>query len=72
MISVQIWDRARGELGDLEEQFSRGEFAPLREWLHEQIYRHGSRYAPSELLRRVTGSGIDPEPYLKYLHAKFA
>jgi len=72
VISVQIWDRARAELGDLEEQFSRGEFAPLREWLHEQIYRHGSRYAPSELLRRVTGSGIDPEPYLKYLHAKFA
>ena len=72
VISVQIWDLAHAELGDLEEQFSRGEFAPLRGWLHEQIYRHGSRYAPSELLRRLTGSGIDPEPYLKYLRAKFA
>jgi len=27
---------------------------------------------PPELLQRVTGSGIDPEPYLEYLHAKFA
>jgi carboxypeptidase Taq len=44
----------------------------LREWLSEQIYRHGSRYPAQELLRRVTGSGIDPEPYLKYLNAKFA
>jgi carboxypeptidase Taq len=72
VISVQIWDRACAELGDLEEQFAHGEFAPLREWLSEQIYHHGSRYAPAELLRRVTGSGIDLEPYLKYLHAKFA
>jgi carboxypeptidase Taq len=72
VISVQIWDVARAALGELEEQFSRGEFGPLREWLSEQIYRHGSRYPPAELLRRVTGSGIDPEPYLKYLHAKFA
>ena len=72
VISVQIWERARAELGELEDQFARGEFGPLREWLSERIYRHGSRYPPPELLRRVTGSGIDPEPYLKYLHAKFA
>jgi carboxypeptidase Taq len=70
--SVQIWERARAELGDLEEQFSRGEFAPLREWLREHIYRHGSRYPPGDLLRRVTGSDLDPEPYLEYLRAKFA
>ena len=72
VVSVQIWDCARAQLGELEEQFARGEFGPLREWLSEQIYRHGSRYPPPELLQRVTGSEIDPEPYLKYLHAKFA
>ena len=72
VISVQIWERARADLGDLEEQFARGEFAPLREWLREQIYRHGSTYPPRELLQRVTGSDLDPEPYLQYLHAKFA
>jgi carboxypeptidase Taq len=72
VISVQIWEVARTALGELEEQFSRGEFGSLRDWLSEQIYRHGGRYPPPELLRRVTGSGIDPEPYLKYLHAKFA
>jgi carboxypeptidase Taq len=71
VISVQIWDRARADLGDVEEQFARGEFAPLREWLREQVYRHGGMYPPRELLQRVTGSDLDPEPYLAYLHAKF-
>jgi carboxypeptidase Taq len=72
VISVQIWRQAVSELGDLEGQFARGEFTVLREWLREQIYRHGSRYSPPELLRRVTGSEIDPDPYLEYLRAKFA
>ncbi len=72
VISVQIWERARAELGDLEEQFARGEFSQLREWLREQIYKHGSIYPPRELLQRVTGSALDPEPYLEYLRTKFA
>jgi carboxypeptidase Taq len=72
VISVQIWERARADLGDVEEQFARGEFAPLREWLREHIYRHGSVYPPRELLRRVTGAELDPEPYLEYLRTKFA
>ncbi len=72
VISVQIWEVAREELGDPEEQFARGEFAPLREWLRERIYRYGSIYPPRELLQRVTASQLDPEPYLHYLQTKFA
>ena len=69
---MQIWERAIGDLGDLDDSFSRGEFSQLREWLREHVYRHGGKYPPRELLHRVTGSGIDPEPYLRYLDAKFA
>lgn len=72
IVSVQIWEVAQRELGDVDEQFARGEFSHLRAWLREHIYRHGSIYPPRELLLRVTGSELDPEPYLKYLSAKFA
>jgi carboxypeptidase Taq len=72
VISVQIWERAQADLGDLEADFERGEFSRLREWLREHVYRHGSRYPPRQLLRRVTGSDLDPGPYLAYLRAKFA
>jgi carboxypeptidase Taq len=70
--SVQIWERAESDLGDLEAQFGRGEFQQLREWLREHVYRHGGKYPPRELLQRVTGSDLDPEPYLRYLQTKFA
>ena len=72
VISVQIWEVVERELGDLEEQLARGEFSQLREWLSEHVYRHGSIYPPRELLRRITGSDLDPEPYLQYLQTKFA
>ena len=35
VMSVQIWEKADEELGGLDEQIERGEFAPLREWLGE-------------------------------------
>jgi carboxypeptidase Taq len=72
VMSVQFWRRAVDELGDVEEQFARGEFIPLREWLRDNIYRHGRKYEPRELLQRVTGSTLDPAPYLDYLRTKFA
>jgi carboxypeptidase Taq len=72
VVSVQIWEVVQRELPELEEQFARGEFGPLREWLREHVYRYGSIYPPRELLERVTGSQLDPEPYLRYLQTKFA
>ena len=70
VISVQLWERAEADLGDLDEQFERGEFAPLREWLREHVHRHGRAFTPQELLQRVVGSGLDAAPYLGYLERK--
>jgi carboxypeptidase Taq len=72
VLSVQIWRRAEEELGDLDAQFARGEFEPLRRWLGEHVYRFGRTYPPRELVERVTGSALDPAPYLEYLQTKFS
>jgi carboxypeptidase Taq len=70
VISVQLWERAETDLGGLAEQFERGEFAPLREWLREHVHRFGRVLEPKELLERTVGGGMDPEPYLGYLGRK--
>jgi len=70
VVSVQLWERAQSDLGDLDEQFERGEFTPLREWLRDHVHRHGRALMPQELLQRVTGGGIDALPYLRYLERK--
>jgi carboxypeptidase Taq len=71
VMSVQIWERAADEIGNLEEQIERGEFAALREWLGEHVHKLGRKFSPQETLRRATGSTIDAKPYLAYLESKY-
>jgi carboxypeptidase Taq len=71
VMSVQIWERMREDVGDLDELMERGEFAPLREWLGTRIHSQGRKYPPQELLEKAIGSRIDAKPYLAYLKRKF-
>jgi carboxypeptidase Taq len=70
VISVQLWERATSELGDLDADFERGEFGPLREWLGEHVHRWGRTFEPADLLERIVGGPLDAEPYLAYLRDK--
>jgi carboxypeptidase Taq len=72
VISVQLWERIREDVTDLEDQIERGEFATLREWLGEHVHRHGRKFGPRGTLQRAVGASIDPEPYLRYLREKHA
>ncbi|MGI8624392.1 MAG: carboxypeptidase M32 [Solirubrobacteraceae bacterium] len=72
LMAAQLWSQAREELGELDAQIERGDFAPLREWLREHVHRHGRKYTQRELLRRATGQELGVEPFLAYLEAKLA
>ena len=47
-------------------------YAPLREWMTEQVHRHGRRYGRNELLVRATGRPLDPAPYIAHLTEKYS
>ena len=67
VLSVQIWDKARAAIPDVDAQIERGEFGELHDWLRENIYALGRKFTPAETIERVVGGPIDPEPYLRYL-----
>ncbi len=71
LISAQLWERVLADMPDLYGEFERGEFGALREWLRENLHRHGRKFTPAETLERAAGvSKIDPEPYVRYLRHK--
>ena len=70
VLSVQIWEKAREALPDVEEQIGRGEFSALHGWLRDNIYAHGSKFTVDETIERVAGGPIDAQPYLRYLREK--
>ena len=69
--SVQIWEAARRDLAELEEQVGSGDFAPLREWLGEHVHALGRKFSPQETLRRATSSSLSAQPYLDYLRKTY-
>jgi carboxypeptidase Taq len=72
IVSAQIWEKALESMPDLERQFERGEFMSLREWLRDRLHRHGRKFTPKEMLKKVTGTDrVEVGPYVRYLRAKF-
>ncbi len=71
LISVQLWEKINQDIPDLTEQIRQGKFDALLNWLREKIHRHGRKFEPQELVQKVTGSKIDPAPYIRYLNTKY-
>lgn len=71
LYAAQFFATANEALGDASVQIARGEFAPLLEWLRENIHRHGQRYSAVDLVERATSQPPSHEPFIANLKAKF-
>ena len=71
VISCQLWEKATAEVPDLQDQIEQGEFEALAGWLRENLWQHGRKFRPREMIERITGGGLDPDPYLRYLRGKY-
>jgi len=71
LIAAQLWETFQAIEPARDDRMRQGDFSALRSWLRSQIHQYGRMYQPQELVKRVTGSSIDPEPYLRYLESKY-
>lgn len=69
IIAAQLWRKIEATM-PIDEQMRSGDFAPLREWLRTNIHQYGRKYTPAELLERITGEVLDPDPLIDYLTNK--
>src|SRR5262249_41380348 len=70
LMAVQLWEKLRADVFDIEDAFVVGNFSLLREWLCATVYASGRAYLPRELLQRATGQDLSIEPFMAYLTAK--
>lgn len=71
LYSVQFFEQAKLEIPHLEEEIAAGQLMSLRRWLEQKIHRWGRMFTPAHLAERVTGSTINPEPFLQYVEKKY-
>ncbi|MDY3552904.1 carboxypeptidase M32 [Gemmata sp. JC717] len=72
LYAAQLMNAVRREFGPgLDDDFRRGDFSRLKNWLNQHVYAHGQRFRAGELCRRATGAPLSPKPFLSYLNEKF-
>jgi carboxypeptidase Taq len=71
ILSAQFYAAAVAAHPEITQEIREGRFHTLRGWLTENVYRHGRRYPPNELVERATGGPMRIGPYLDYLRKKY-
>lgn len=71
LYGAQFYDAMKKSIPDMMEQVEKGEFGTIKEWLKENIHRHGGVYKPSELIKMATGEELSARYFLEYLNRKY-
>ena len=69
--AAQLFEAAERQLGGLEDDFRAGRFERLLGWLRENVHRPGRRLPAAEIVRRATGSPLDPAPLVAALRRHY-
>ena len=71
LYAAQFYGKAREEMPDMDDRFSRGDFSGLLAWLRENIHHQGQRYTAKQLCEQVTGKPLSHQPLIDYLYEKY-
>lgn len=71
ILSAQFHAAALAKHPEIPSEIAAGKFATLHGWLTDNIYRHGRKFDPADLVVRATGQAMTTKPYLDYLSAKY-
>jgi carboxypeptidase Taq len=71
VLSAQFYAAALRAHPQIPREIGEGRFDTLRGWLVENVYRHGRKFLPNEIVRRATGEAMTIGPYMAYLERKY-
>ena len=71
LYAAAFFARAASDLGDLSEEFRRGETGRLLEWLRTNIHKHASTAPGKEIGERVLGTALTVDPFIEHLRTKY-
>jgi carboxypeptidase Taq len=71
LYAAQFFKTAKQQMPKLESQIRKGNLAPLKQWLNQQIHRVGRMESSDQIVKRVTGEALSSTPFIDYLWEKF-
>ena len=71
MVAAQLWAHMLKLRPELEEDFARGDFSWLLDWLRQNIHSQGRRLDTLALVKQATGEPLSPKHLLAYLKNRY-
>jgi carboxypeptidase Taq len=71
MIAAQLAAALRAQWSDLDARLSRGELAPIAEWLKAQVHERASLHDTDDLVRLASGAALSADALLAHLEARY-
>lgn len=71
LYAASLWQAMNRDIRGLDETISKGDLAPVKNWLREKVHREGFRVDAEPLVTRVTGQGLSDDAFISYLKVKY-
>ncbi|MEW6422163.1 MAG: carboxypeptidase M32 [Deinococcota bacterium] len=71
LLSVQLLEAAKRD-STVAQGIERAEYGPLLAWLVENVHQYGRSLTPTQITEQATGRVLTADPYVAYLHEKYA
>jgi carboxypeptidase Taq len=71
LYAAQLYEAAKKDIPTLDQEFEKGNFRVLLNWLREKVHRFGLVEEAPKLIQRVTGQAPSSRPWLTYIRDKF-
>jgi carboxypeptidase Taq len=72
VLAAQLDAAMRADLAaDVDELIREGRLGPIREWMTENVQRHGQYYPADELVRQATGEPLTADYFVDYVREKY-
>ncbi|WLD91748.1 carboxypeptidase M32 [Alkalihalobacillus sp. AL-G] len=69
--AAQLKEAMLKDLPDFNEKLAGGNLLPIKEWLTEKVHKHGKTKQPIEIIKDVTGEGLNAKYLINYLNTKY-
>jgi carboxypeptidase Taq len=71
LYAAQFYHSAQQQITDLEQQISKGNMAPLLQWLRKNVHSKGRLFTSEELCEQISGERLNDSYFLEYAKKKF-
>ncbi len=71
LYGAQIYAKVLEKMPNLPDDYKKGNFSNLLNYLRENIHQYGGIYRVNELIKRVTDEDLNPDYFLNYIEKKY-